>query len=273
MYWQLEPPEPAQVLFLLQSSVYRFWRIVQMINNVWMLLGVIWYLNRSDCDEAPDFQRLMLFVNILFWISISKYILILLIWCTLFCMLRVCPNHPFVVRLFGSMAQPFADGGRDVQSGLTAQQLSMFPVFQLPQPEGSPDHVAFEDRECAICLCSYEDDQPIKRLFCRHHYHAACIDHWLSTKTSCPLCNSNVLSHLVLPSSLVSAESTSPRLAADIISGSARHAPGAAIEGTTVTEHRIELPHISEATPSNLSPAQLAELFDGQAHTRHMFPH
>ena len=264
MFQRLKSEDLTQVEVLLLSSLYRYWRVIHVLISAWTMLGAIWYLNRTECNEAPDYQRLMYFVNILFWISICKYVLIVLVWTILFCMLRVCPNHPFVVRLFGSMAQPFADGVRTVEAGLTAEQLSMFPSFKLPQPESSPNFILLEDRECAICLCPYEDDQPLKRLFCRHHYHSACIDQWLSTKSTCPLCNSNVLSHVILPSSPVPTDSASPRVETVAHGGTFSSTGVPVAAGAIVFEHRIQIQQQSNAVSSDLSSPELAIYFDGQ---------
>ena len=264
MFLRLESMDLGQVQLLLQSPIYRFWRVIHMLNGTWTMLGAIWYFNRTECNEAPNYQRLMYFVNILFWISISKYMLIALIWMILFCMVRVCPNHPFVMRLFGSMAQPFTDGVRAVEPGLTAEQLSMFPVFKMPQPEGGPDYIAAEDRECAVCLCPYEDEQPIKRLFCRHHYHSACIDQWLSNKSTCPLCNSNVLSHLNSPSAPVSIVPASLQSLSGAFSGTAGSTSSPAAASENVVEFRISLPQQPDAVSRDASSSELSEFFDGQ---------
>jgi hypothetical protein len=263
MFQRLNSEDLTQVEVLLVSSLYRYWRVIHVLISAWTMLGAIWYLNQTECNEASDYQLLMYFVNILFWISICKYVLIMLVWIILFCMMRLCPNHPVVVRLFGSMAQPFADSVRTFEAGLTAEQLSMFPSFKLPQPEGSPNFISVEDRECAICLCPYEDDQPLKRLFCRHHYHSACIDQWLSTKSTCPLCNSNVLSHVILPSSPVSTDSASPIVEEVFDGGTSSNTGVPDAAGAIVFEHRVRLQQQSHAVSSHLSSPELTIYFDG----------
>ncbi|KEH42605.1 putative transcription factor C2H2 family [Medicago truncatula] len=45
--------------------------------------------------------------------------------------------------------------------------------------------------ECVVCLEEYEDNDPIRILpFCSHTFHLNCIDVWLRSNPSCPLCRS-----------------------------------------------------------------------------------
>ncbi|KAJ4725547.1 RING-H2 finger protein [Melia azedarach] len=50
------------------------------------------------------------------------------------------------------------------------------------------------ETECCICLGRFEDGQKLKVLQeCHHAYHGDCLDKWLATHSSCPLCRASLL--------------------------------------------------------------------------------
>ncbi len=45
-----------------------------------------------------------------------------------------------------------------------------------------------------MCLGEYEKDELIRRLpVCGHEFHAACIEAWLASHTTCPMCRHSLL--------------------------------------------------------------------------------
>lgn len=45
--------------------------------------------------------------------------------------------------------------------------------------------------DCPICLTEFEASELVKLLpYCRHVFHQQCLDTWLATHVSCPLCRS-----------------------------------------------------------------------------------
>ncbi|KAF9164292.1 E3 ubiquitin-protein ligase rnf13 [Mortierella sp. AD010] len=47
--------------------------------------------------------------------------------------------------------------------------------------------------ECVICLEDYVDEDELRVLPCRHEYHVACIDNWLTNrKKFCPICKRDI---------------------------------------------------------------------------------
>ncbi|TXG74427.1 hypothetical protein EZV62_003006 [Acer yangbiense] len=47
--------------------------------------------------------------------------------------------------------------------------------------------------ECSICLGVFEDEDELKVLpECNHAYHSDCLDKWLNSRSSCPLCRASL---------------------------------------------------------------------------------
>ncbi|KAF8021993.1 hypothetical protein BT93_G2198 [Corymbia citriodora subsp. variegata] len=54
------------------------------------------------------------------------------------------------------------------------------------------DEIVGEDGVCAICLCEYEEGEELRTLpECVHSFHVPCIDMWLYSHSSCPMCRSD----------------------------------------------------------------------------------
>ncbi|XP_040376336.1 E3 ubiquitin-protein ligase EL5-like [Oryza brachyantha] len=47
--------------------------------------------------------------------------------------------------------------------------------------------------QCAVCLSLVQDGEAVRQLpACRHLFHVACIDMWLHSHSTCPLCRATV---------------------------------------------------------------------------------
>ncbi|XP_073294296.1 uncharacterized protein [Primulina huaijiensis] len=79
------------------------------------------------------------------------------------------------------------------KAGLESCVLSTIPrfVFQEEKQEGEQcDH----GLECVICLSPFENGQVGRRLpSCDHAFHVECIDMWLQTHATCPICRASAV--------------------------------------------------------------------------------
>lgn len=49
------------------------------------------------------------------------------------------------------------------------------------------------DTDCSVCLTGFTEGEEVRQLpGCRHSFHAPCIDMWLYSHSSCPLCRATV---------------------------------------------------------------------------------
>lgn len=66
--------------------------------------------------------------------------------------------------------------------GLIDPPCESEPVYDIME---IPD---VQDQVCVICLSTYEDGDMLSKLWCKHHFHRACIKEWLMLNRRCPLC-------------------------------------------------------------------------------------
>lgn len=87
----------------------------------------------------------------------------------------------------GGGAVPLTGGGRP-----SVHIAELIPVYEY-RKEDAPEKES-EGQECSICLSGFLDGEGVRRLpQCRHLFHRACIDMWLYSHASCPLCRASVV--------------------------------------------------------------------------------
>lgn len=81
--------------------------------------------------------------------------------------------------------------GHSVKHGLDPAVIRTFPTFiysavkDLKLGKGS--------LECAVCLSEFEDDETLRLIpKCDHVFHPDCIDLWLASHATCPVCRANL---------------------------------------------------------------------------------
>ncbi|KAL8268491.1 hypothetical protein R6Q59_002289 [Mikania micrantha] len=73
----------------------------------------------------------------------------------------------------------------------TIHHRHRFPIFTAKPTAGEPLF-------CAVCLQKADRGQRYRRLpQCHHCFHVDCIDTWLQSRSTCPLCRNQIPLHLL----------------------------------------------------------------------------
>uniref|UniRef100_A0A2P2NFI8 RING-type E3 ubiquitin transferase n=1 Tax=Rhizophora mucronata TaxID=61149 RepID=A0A2P2NFI8_RHIMU len=74
-------------------------------------------------------------------------------------------------------------------SGVEQSFIDTIPVFQYKTIIGLKNPF-----DCAVCLCEFEPEDKLRLLpQCSHAFHTECIDTWLLSHSTCPLCRTSLL--------------------------------------------------------------------------------
>ncbi|KAF7099642.1 hypothetical protein CFC21_101253 [Triticum aestivum] len=74
-------------------------------------------------------------------------------------------------------------------SGLDQAVIDALPVFLYGEVVVGAGNGAKEPFDCAVCLCEFAGDDRLRLLpLCGHAFHIDCIDTWLLSNSTCPLC-------------------------------------------------------------------------------------
>ncbi|XP_009759313.1 RING-H2 finger protein ATL7-like [Nicotiana tabacum] len=72
--------------------------------------------------------------------------------------------------------------------GLKKEVREMLPIIVFKQS------FSVNDTQCSVCLGDYEAEDKLQQIpACGHTFHMDCIDHWLVTHNTCPLCRRSIL--------------------------------------------------------------------------------
>ncbi|KAM7501781.1 hypothetical protein LguiB_000685 [Lonicera macranthoides] len=150
--------------------------------------------------------------TILSLILVLLFILLLHVYAKWF-LSQSLPSHPrssysssslgFSLRpyLIGSSFHPFHDhtfntphphphsnsNSNSTNRGLEPSVISSIPLFTYQWNDKSV-------LECVVCLSVFEDGEVGRRLRnCGHHFHVECIDMWLHSHSTCPICRVPVI--------------------------------------------------------------------------------
>ncbi|CAJ1854573.1 unnamed protein product [Sphenostylis stenocarpa] len=74
-----------------------------------------------------------------------------------------------------------------------AEAIERCPTFDFSKMKEL--RVGNEAEECAVCLVEFQDSDTVKMLpRCHHFFHQHCIDQWLPSCMTCPICRQKLIS-------------------------------------------------------------------------------
>eukprot|EP00250_Pteridium_aquilinum_P012086 c20501_g1_i1 orf=58-1488(+) len=142
-------------------------------------------LNESfrEAQINPSIVVIIIILTIIFFLSGCLH---LLIRCLVMRSPRRDPNSIVTLTaLQGQLQQLF----HLHDSGVEQAFIDTLPVFFYKSVKGLK-----EGADCAVCLCEFEAEDRLRLLpKCSHAFHMDCIDTWLLSHSTCPLCRRSLL--------------------------------------------------------------------------------
>ncbi|CAN0912319.1 Putative RING-H2 finger protein ATL49 [Linum grandiflorum] len=78
-------------------------------------------------------------------------------------------------------------------SGVDQSFIDTLPIFLYKSILVGPGSTKSDPFDCAVCLSEFEPDDKLRLLpNCSHAFHMDCIDTWLLSHSTCPLCRSSL---------------------------------------------------------------------------------
>ncbi|XP_075633289.1 RING-H2 finger protein ATL11-like [Castanea sativa] len=163
-------------------------------------------------------------------------------------------------RIRGRLDLAIAMGGSGRRSrrarGLDAEVIQSFPSFVYSSVKGLK--IGQGALECAVCLNEFEDDETLRLLpKCSHVFHTDCIDAWLASHSTCPVCRANLVPKpgeiprtIVLQMPEPDTNSSQPEIEEPLYCS---HHPQDVLEASNVTTNQNQ-PHRSMSTGFKLFP-------------------
>ncbi|KAF7806593.1 RING-H2 finger protein ATL13-like [Senna tora] len=143
--------------------------------------------NSPSPAVSPGVLLLIIILAVVFFLSGLLHLLLRFLW----------RSHPppdphdlHVTALQGQLQHLF----HLHDSGVDQSFIDTLPVFPFSAIIGL--HLKTPSFDCAVCLCEFQPHDKLRLLpNCSHAFHVDCIDTWLLSHSTCPLCRSTLLHH------------------------------------------------------------------------------
>jgi len=88
--------------------------------------------------------------------------------------------------------------------GMSRAQIDQLPTYRWSSA------VEKEAHACVVCMYDVQPRQTVRALPCNHVYHARCIDKWLKTNRTCPVCRQDASKYSETKHELVASAISGP---------------------------------------------------------------
>ncbi|KAJ9170855.1 hypothetical protein P3X46_018920 [Hevea brasiliensis] len=173
-----DPPSPYHLCSFLPSRNSSFANSDGDVNNSTFLRGNTYDLNSKS--------MLIAIASLVFVV-----VLVVLLHLCARCVFARQARERAMIRSLGLTINAVNNHSDEpTRTGIEPAVIASLPIFVYKQTgNGENDDDDDSSIECAVCL-SVLKDQEIARLLpnCNHTFHADCIDKWLSSHPTCPIC-------------------------------------------------------------------------------------
>ncbi|MED6147440.1 hypothetical protein PIB30_044047 [Stylosanthes scabra] len=139
----------------------------------------------AEYNTPPALIALTLAILVLCFMAFS------IVYLCKYCLVSIIHSWAFHRSFSGSLVRP-SSTNRSSSIGLDPSMLQTFPTFVYSSVNDLHNKNKY-GLECAICLLEFQDDSLIRLLtYCCHVFHQECIDLWLYSHKTCPVCRTNL---------------------------------------------------------------------------------
>ncbi|XP_068464108.1 RING-H2 finger protein ATL13 [Phaseolus vulgaris] len=139
-------------------------------------------LNDRALKVSPSILLIIIILAIVFFISGLLHLLVRFLWRP---QTREPDDLDNATALQGQLQQLF----HLHDAGVDQSFIDTLPVFLYKAIIGLKNPF-----DCAVCLCEFEPEDKLRLLpKCSHAFHMECIDTWLLSHSTCPLCRASLL--------------------------------------------------------------------------------
>jgi E3 ubiquitin-protein ligase RNF38/44 len=72
--------------------------------------------------------------------------------------------------------------------GLQKVEIDQLPSYRF---NAESKRSSMDQTSCVVCMCDFENRQLLRVLPCSHEFHGKCVDKWLKTNRTCPICRTD----------------------------------------------------------------------------------